>query len=242
MAEAAHSEIHLAQPVEEEEPGLDGGMLELAFDEFERGERAYLEQPPAGVRARQHGTPLRCRERRRARFRRQDALDDRHELVVPAAQRLGIAPAEAGERRDGSLDVGPPLQCPPLAGDERDVELGFDQARAVPRQFEIGVPRHRAERAQKEGVGVVQEAGMARVFERAQSAAHDRRALDRKRLEAGLAEIGLQDQRVVAGAENDAVVGHHTTVWWRSMQMRSTSSGSRCHQRWDNISTSQWPR
>ncbi len=47
---------------------------------------------------------------------------------------------------------------------------------------------------------------MAGVFERAQSAAHDRRALDRERFEAGPAEVGLQDQRVVAGAENDAVV------------------------------------
>ena len=50
---------------------------------------------------------------------------------------------------------------------------------------------------------------MARVFHRAQSAARDRAAIDRQRLEAGLAEIGLQDEPVVPGAEDDA-----RRRWW----------------------------
>ena len=62
-------------------------------------------------------------------------------------------------------------------------------------------------RALEEGVRVVQKARMARVFQRCQPAAGHRLALDRQHLEPGLAEIGLQDQAVVAGAEDDAVVG-----------------------------------
>ena len=47
---------------------------------------------------------------------------------------------------------------------------------------------------------------MARVFERGEAAARDRRPIDGQHPEPGLAEIGRQDERVVAGAEDDAVV------------------------------------
>ena len=49
---------------------------------------------------------------------------------------------------------------------------------------------------------------MARVLERGEAAAGDVLALERQHLEPGLAEIGLQDQTVVAGAEDDSVVGY----------------------------------
>src|SRR5262249_54460806 len=91
--------------------------------------------------------------------------------------------------------------------DERDVELGLDQAGAVALELEIGVPGHDGDRAQEEGVGVVQEA--ARICERAQAAACRRATLDGKRLQAGLAEIGLQDESVMPGAKDNAVVSGH---------------------------------
>jgi hypothetical protein len=79
--------------------------------------------------------------------------------------------------------------------------------RAVAREREVGIPRHRGDGALEEGVRVVQEAGMARVLERGEAAAGHVLALEGEHLEAGLAQVGLQDQPVVAGAEDDSVVG-----------------------------------
>jgi len=56
-------------------------------------------------------------------------------------------------------------------------------------------------------------------------------ALDKQDLQPGLAEIAREDQAIVACANDDAiVVGAHTMLRNRSMQTRSTSSGSRFHQ------------
>src|SRR5262249_60157743 len=96
-----------------------------------------------------------------------------------SCQRRSVALAEFGERRDGPPDIGPPFARAAVAGDERDVELGLDQAHAMPLELEIGVPGHGGNRAQEEGVGVMEEA--ARVCERAQAAACRRAALDGKR-------------------------------------------------------------
>ena len=89
-------------------------------------------------------------------------------------------------------EIGPPFQRAAVAGEQRDVEFRLDVTGAVPFQLEIAVPRHGGDRALEEGVGVVQEAGMARVFHRGQSAARDLPPIDRQCLQAGLAEIGLQ--------------------------------------------------
>jgi hypothetical protein len=124
---------------------------------------------------------------------------------VPAAQRVGVADAEGRERVDGLADVGPPFERAAVAGDERHVELGLDQLRAVALERKIRVPRHGGDGAQEERVRVVKE--MARVFDRAQAAAGHRAALEGKRLHPGLAEIGLQDEPVVPRAENNRVVG-----------------------------------
>jgi hypothetical protein len=78
-------------------------------------------------------------------------------------------------------------------------------------------------------VGVVQEAGMTRVFQGAQSAASDRPAIDRQRFQPGLAEIGLQDESVVPGPEDDAVMGclRHvaTTISIRHPEVPERSEG-----------------
>ena len=78
---------------------------------------------------------------------------------------------------------------------------------------EVGVPRHGGDGALEEGVRVVEKTGVARILERAQAAAGDREALDDDHLETGLAEIGRQNEPVVAGAEDHCVVDrHHTAV------------------------------
>ncbi len=75
-------------------------------------------------------------------------------------------------------------------------------------ELEVGVPRHHRNGALEEGVRVVQEARMPRVLERGEAAAGDVLALERQHLEARLAKVGLQDQTIVPGAENDSVVGY----------------------------------
>ena len=126
--------------------------------------------------------------------------------MLPALQRLGVAGAKPRERRDRAFDIGPPFERVAVARQQRDVELRFDVARAVPLEIEVGVPRHRGDRALEEGMRVVQKARIARILDGREPAAGDRAAIDRKRLQPGLAEIGLQDEAVVARADDDAVV------------------------------------
>jgi hypothetical protein len=77
-------------------------------------------------------------------------------------------------------------------------------------ELEIRVPRHGRDCPLKERVRVVQEAGPGWVFERGETAARDCRPIDGEYAQTRLAQIGRQDQRVVPGAEDDAVVvaGH----------------------------------
>ena len=65
MAEAAHAQIDLAQPVEEQQSRPHRRMLELLLHELERRERAHLEQTPAGRAAFEQRAPLVRRQRRR---------------------------------------------------------------------------------------------------------------------------------------------------------------------------------
>jgi hypothetical protein len=55
-------------------------------------------------------------------------------------------------------------------------------------------------------VSVVKEAAAAWIFDRGDAATRDRRTTNGKDPEPGSAEIGCQDERVVAGDEDDAVV------------------------------------
>jgi len=97
---------------------------------------AHGKEPPAGRGAGKQRAPLLRRQRRRARLGAEDLRDDGDELVVPAAQRGGIAVAEGRERVDGLADVGPPFERAAVASDQRDVELGLDQLRAVAREVD----------------------------------------------------------------------------------------------------------
>ena len=206
VAEAPHAHVDLAQSIEEQQAGHHRRVLELPLHELERRQRADVEQPAAGRCAFEQPAALVRRKGWRAMLRSQDVRDDRHELVVPAAQRIGIAAVELRDRGDGPFDIRPPLERPAVAGEQRDVELRLDVARAVAFEIEIRVPRHRRDRPLEERVRVVQEAGLTWVFERGEAAAGDRRTIDGQHPQAGLAEIGRQDQRVVPGAKDDAIV------------------------------------
>src|SRR5438045_4107329 len=163
-------------------------MFELALDELERRQRARFEQQAALRRALERLAPLIGRLRRPPRFRVEDALEDWHERVAPAPQRGGVACTELGEGLRGALEIGPPAQRRARGQDERDIELGFHVAGAVPRELELAVPRHLVERAVEERVGVVAVTGPARVFDRREAAADRGGSLEAHGLQAGAPE------------------------------------------------------
>src|ERR1041384_8325874 len=94
--------------------------------EFERRQRADVEQ------AATRGTLLQCRapllrwQRHRPALRDQNITQDRDELVLPALERVGVALAELGERRNRALDIGPPFERTAVARQQRNVELRLD--------------------------------------------------------------------------------------------------------------------
>src|SRR5262245_59933016 len=101
---------------------------------------------------------------------------------MPGAQRFGVALAERLERGNRLLDIGPPFKRAPGAGDERNIEFGFDAMRAVLLECKVAVPRHGGDGALEKGVSVVQDAGMTRIFEGGEPAARNAFALDRQGL------------------------------------------------------------
>ena len=193
MAETAYAQINLAQAIEEQQPCLHSRVLEFLVHEFQRRERTHLEQAAACGALFEQRLTLLARKRRRASFGDENIAHDWHEVRVPAPQGLGVAFAESRERRDRALDIGPPFKRAPLACDQGDVELRFDVARAMAFKLEVGVPRHGGDGALEERVGVVQEPGVARVFQGGKPAPGNGFAFDRQGLEAGFAQVGLQD-------------------------------------------------
>src|SRR5688572_20304704 len=106
-----------------------------------------------------------------ARFRSEDALEDRHEGIAPALQRRRVARAELGEGLRGAFEVGPPAKRRVVFQDQRDIELGLQVARGAALELELAVPRHLVERAMEERVDVVPVTRPARVFDRGEAAA-----------------------------------------------------------------------
>ncbi|HBY96925.1 MAG: hypothetical protein M5U01_05200 [Ardenticatenaceae bacterium] len=73
-------------------------------------------------------------------------------------------------------------------------------------QFEVCVPGHLGEAAMVERVGVVEEPWMAGILHGREAPARRVSPFEAEHFQPGLAQIGLQDQTVVAGPENDTVV------------------------------------
>ena len=206
MAEAAQAQIDFAQTVEEQQPGPDYGMLELALDELQRRERARLEQQSALSRSFQRLFPALRLNGRASRFGAQDPFQDGNESVAPALERRGVASAELGEGFRGAVEIGPPAERVAALEQQRDVQLRLDIARAAALELELAVPRQLVERAVEERVDVVAVAGPARVFERREAAADGVAALEAQRLEPGAPEVSLEDEAVVPRPQEDAVV------------------------------------
>jgi hypothetical protein len=92
----------------------------------------------------------------------------------------------------------------------------------VPRQFQIPKPRHLRDGAVKKRMRVMREAGQARIGQRAQATAGLGRAVERQRAQSGAREIGLGDEAVVTGAEEEGVV-----VWHQEYRRSASSAFAR---------------
>src|SRR5688572_5878541 len=132
-----------------------------------------------------------------ARFRPEDALEDRHESIAPPLERRGIARAELREGLRSTLEVGPPAKRRVAFQDQRDIQFGLKVASAAALELELAVPRHLVDRAMEKGVDVVAVTGPARVFDRGEAAADRVAALKAQRLQPGAPEVGLEDEAVV---------------------------------------------
>ena len=73
-------------------------------------------------------------------------------------------------------------------------------------ELEVRVPGGLPDGPVEEGMDVVEEAREARVFDGREAAARHVAPLEAEHLEPGPAEVGLQDEAVVTGAEDDPVV------------------------------------
>src|SRR5262249_6588729 len=152
---------------------------------------------------------------------------DRQEGVAPAAQRRRVARAEALDGGRGLLEVGPPLERVAASQEEGDVQLRLDVRRAVPLEIQVRVPGGLADRPMEERVHVVEEAGEAWVLDRRKAASRLVPALEAHGPKARPPEVGLQNEAVVAGAEEDAVVvGAHAPAMGRSASVRRSPARS----------------
>ena len=124
-------------------------------------------------------------------FGDQDALDDRRKFFAPTPCGIGIPAAKTRKGCVGTFKVGPPFKRRAIAGQQRDIESGFDIGRAVACELEVAIPRHLRQRPVIKRMRIVQEAG--RVLFSAQPATGYRQALDAGDLKTGFAQIGLED-------------------------------------------------
>ncbi len=79
----------------------------------------------------------------------------------------------------------------------------------VPVEFQIAIPRHRGQGAMEKRVRIMQKPRQARILDRGETAAGRVRAIDAQHAQPAAAQVGLQNEGVVPGAEDDAVVSHY---------------------------------
>ena len=208
VTKAPQSQIHFAQPVEKKEARPDGIVLKLARHKFERREGGDFEQSAAEpTSAQQLPAPLRF-QRGTLRFGEENLLNNRAKLLRPTSERVGVPRRKLRKRCHRALQVRPPFQRASIALQHRDVQFRLEIAHAMPLELEVAEPRHPGDGAVKERMRMMREARQSWILHRAQSAAGLGRSIQRERPQAQPCQIGLRDERIVAGAEEEDVVGH----------------------------------
>ena len=156
VAETFAAQVHFPEAVEEEEAGLDGGVLELALDELQGGQGAGFEEELA---VRGLGEALFAFFRGKGRglgFRDEEVLDDGQEAVTPLAKGVGIPAVEGGHGGGGLFKVGPPGQSAAVPQCHGHVVFGFVVGCPESGEPQLLVPQHFVEGAVVERVGVVE--------------------------------------------------------------------------------------
>jgi hypothetical protein len=94
----------------------------------------------------------------------------------------------------------------PVGGDLDEIQLGVEDLDAVARELEVAEPRRGRDPAQEDRVGVVADVRQQRVGVAHERSARSVETLDGENLQPRPAEIGLEDEAVVTGAQDDPVV------------------------------------
>src|SRR5207247_228865 len=141
-------------------------------------------------------------------LRDKNALDNRQEIVLPAAKAGLVLRTETAEGGGGLFKVSPPFERVAAPQNERHVELRFQIYGSALFQFEVAIPGGAIEPPVIEGMRVVQEARAGWLLLRGKSAARNVPPFEAKHLQSCPAEVGLQNQTVMSRTEYDAVIGH----------------------------------
>ena len=90
VTEPRAAKVHLTQPVEKKQSGLNHRIPEFPSDEFEGRHSADFQQQPALPAFLEQRPPPGRFERRRLGFRNENPFDDGQERVAPPPQRRRV--------------------------------------------------------------------------------------------------------------------------------------------------------
>src|SRR4030095_7050200 len=100
----------------------------------------------------------------RAAFRNEDVLHNRNETLSPLSKCACIPLIKAGEGVTGFFKVSPPLQRFTVPKQQGHVEFWFQVTSSVSFELEVSKPRHLSDCTMVEGMCVMEEPWMTRVF------------------------------------------------------------------------------
>src|SRR5262249_12951039 len=116
-----------------------------------------------------------------------------------------IARGELLDGAAGSVEVGVPAERASIPTDDGDVQLRLDVLHTPALELQVAVPGRERDRAVEDRVDVVENAGESGVFDSGEAAGGLQVPINGQDSQAQAAEIGLQNEAVMAGADNDAV-------------------------------------
>ena len=180
-------------------------VLEQLLHHVERLAAADGEKVAADRRLRQQRVALGLRQRLGVALRDQDARGDFLGAPVPVAKRLGVLLREPRHVGDGLLAVAPEHQGRAVAMRLAELVARGDVGDAV---FEAQIlePRRLGNVEMVDRVEVVVEPGRRGLFGH-QAAAIFQPAVDQKNAQSRFGEIAAENEAMMAGADDDAVIG-----------------------------------
>ena len=179
-------------------------VLEQLLDHVERLPARRRQEVAAHRGARQQVLALMLRQRLREPLGQQDLCGDGFGAPVPRAERRRVTLRETRDVGDGFLEIAPEHQRGAVAVSLAEFVAGRDVGDPIV-EAEVPEPRRLADVEMIDRMQVVVEAGL-RDFLGRQAAAIGQPPLHHEDVEPGFGEIGSEDQAVMAGADDDAVI------------------------------------